>query len=670
MRHAFAPSLSRLLLCAVAFACVRVLAQTAEPSEAVDDPRVLRWPAADLVFALPDGCEQPEGEEAALPTPELTIPCSLYGGDIHLRVLPAQTTEAGAETGFLDAIAAADMLPLRYFAQPLFGLPGLRGEVVSANRAITGLAQTGRLPDSRVLIAVSRNEGDEPLRQLADGAFTRLLNSVAFSAGSAPTPTNYVEQWSASVGEPVAALTPSGDGQTILVAGVNSLHLLDQSSGALLSSFPYSAPSQITGMGESQGIVYLGDRLCRCTQVFSLFQRTWQDSIDTFGANAPADFLIYDALRFGVDLLDSDYAIYIGGLRRETRYPLQDEQADAPHLMGGLDRLYTLEWVRSLLDSTVSGALMDKGENGAENTLVRWLPYSPDQVADSAVFLNTLVVLSRDGTVEAVPLREGESVRWIGGLPTPTALSINGTGALWIGSGDGSVRAFSDLVETTRRGAETLLSHVPVQGMVSEAAPVQQWTYSPDRDVRVTFNLIETNQANEFDVALRVLAADGREVAYNDDQLGADLFGLLDAQIADLRLAPGTYTVEAQWVGGDGVYTLGVTADRTFSPDPQGAIEITGELMDVFPVERLVFQGRAGEALTFSMFGESGTLDPALELLRPDGTTLAYNDDAFDPELGVNAQIVRVELPADGEYVLEASRFEGAGEYTIVVVMN
>ncbi len=68
------------------------------------------------------------------------------------------------------------------------------------------------------------------------------------------------------------------------------------------------------------------------------------------------------------------------------------------------------------------------------------------------------------------------------------------------------------------------------------------------------------------------------------------------------------------------------------------------------------------------MMTETGTLDPALRLLKPDGSLLAYNDDAYDPELDVNAQIRQVRLPADGLYTVEAERYEGAGRYSIVIV--
>jgi hypothetical protein len=81
-----------------------------------------------------------------------------------------------------------------------------------------------------------------------------------------------------------------------------------------------------------------------------------------------------------------------------------------------------------------------------------------------------------------------------------------------------------------------------------------------------------------------------------------------------------------------------------------------------------MFEGHAGDVLTFTMTGESGTLDPALTLLKPDGDLLAFNDDASDPQLDVNAQVSRVSLPVDGLYIVEAGRYEGAGRYNLVVV--
>jgi hypothetical protein len=207
--------------------------------------------------------------------------------------------------------------------------------------------------------------------------------------------------------------------------------------------------------------------------------------------------------------------------------------------------------------------------------------------------------------------------------------------------------------------------------MVDEAQPSQTWTYSGRAGETATISAVDPTRTNGLDMAVRVIAPDGRELAYNDDQRGPDLWGRFDAQIRDLVFpSDGQYTIIVDRVQGAGSYVLGVIPDREIILSPDEAITVTGRLMDVFPVERWVFEGRAGQNITLTMFAESGNLDPALEVLRPSGGTLAYNDDAYDPQLGTNAQLFRLLLPEDGTYVIEASRFDGTGRYTIIGVVN
>ncbi|MEP7293333.1 MAG: pre-peptidase C-terminal domain-containing protein, partial [Chloroflexota bacterium] len=117
-----------------------------------------------------------------------------------------------------------------------------------------------------------------------------------------------------------------------------------------------------------------------------------------------------------------------------------------------------------------------------------------------------------------------------------------------------------------------------------------------------------------------------------------------------------------------GTYTLGVSAEQALTLSGEGVTQVSGRLQDVFPVERWAFAGQAGDVLTFTMTADAGTLDPALTLYKPDGDLLAFNDDASDPLLEINAQLTQVRLPDDGTYRVEAGRYVGAGEYRLVIV--
>ncbi|MEO8396690.1 MAG: hypothetical protein ABI700_27100, partial [Chloroflexota bacterium] len=262
-----------------------------------------------------------------------------------------------------------------------------------------------------------------------------------------------------------------------------------------------------------------------------------------------------------------------------------------------------------------------------------------------------------------------------------TALAFSPDGSLYaadsVADSDGDqqtqIRAFNAHGTADRFGGTSLVLGVPVLGTLSESSPEQTWTFDGRAGQHITFAAVDQsiNDASLFnlDMALRLLAPDGSELAYNDDQLGTNLFGVYDSEISDLTLPQsGTYTVRVEWRQGQGTYTLGLSTDQMLTLNPDGVTEVEGQLQDVFPVQRWAFSGHAGDVLTFTMSAEGGTLDPALALFKPDGKLMAYNDDAYDPELEINAQLSQARLVADGTYTIEASRFEGAGSYVITIV--
>jgi hypothetical protein len=56
------------------------------------------------------------------------------------------------------------------------------------------------------------------------------------------------------------------------------------------------------------------------------------------------------------------------------------------------------------------------------------------------------------------------------------------------------------------------------------------------------------------------------------------------------------------------------------------------------------------------MNNTSGTLDPTLYLIGPQGDQIAENDDAVAGE-NTNALISNLTLPADGQYIIIATHF-------------
>ncbi|MBN1964953.1 MAG: hypothetical protein JW910_09915 [Anaerolineae bacterium] len=88
--------------------------------------------------------------------------------------------------------------------------------------------------------------------------------------------------------------------------------------------------------------------------------------------------------------------------------------------------------------------------------------------------------------------------------------------------------------------------------------------------------------------------------------------------------------------------------------------------------EGWVFEGTAGDVVTITMIATDMVLDPYLQLIDPDsGFAIAYNDDAEDSSLDLNAQIAGYALPYTGTYRIEATSYgssTGGYELTLEVV--
>jgi hypothetical protein len=82
--------------------------------------------------------------------------------------------------------------------------------------------------------------------------------------------------------------------------------------------------------------------------------------------------------------------------------------------------------------------------------------------------------------------------------------------------------------------------------------------------------------------------------------------------------------------------------------------QATGAISREVPALAYRFEGVQGDTITVNMDGSSGSLDPYLILLNPDGSELSRNDDR---ELGnTNSTITQV-LPASGVYTIVATRY-------------
>ncbi|MCZ2096580.1 MAG: hypothetical protein LC121_09995 [Anaerolineae bacterium] len=402
----------------------------------------------------------------------------------------------------------------------------------------------------------------------------------------------------------------------------------------------------------------------------------WVDTLGTFGGGSPHSLAVTpDGTIYAADKSEAGYQLRVVTGSRSQTVGL-NFNAEAPPLVAvdATGQVWVIEWLNSLIDGSTSGAVSLVSGDKPSAELRFWLEHhSPDVI--------TAMIAAPDGDLAFASMDEGVLLVDSGGAVVSQIAPDDGLrrivfgsdGALYATRADGGITALSTRGLPDRFGGQALALGVPVVGTLSEAAPQQSWTYDGMAGERLTISTVDQTRTDVFqvglDMALRLIAPDGSELAYNDDQPGDDLFGVYDAQIADFTLPQtGMYTMRVEWRQGQGMYTLGVSGGQTLELSTDDVTRLDGVLQDVFPVQDWRFDARAGDVLTITMTTESGTLDPAIVLRDPGGDLIGFNDDAADPELDVNAQLTQITLPVDGTYTLEASRFEGSGRYHIVIV--
>lgn len=642
------------------------------------------WEAADLALLVPPGWQANERLDQNLPSLVLSAPDGR--ASIGLRVLPDVLTLSELRPALEALLLEQGQVTYFYREARWFGQPALMIEGASRDGVLEGIARAGRLPDLRALLIAGVGPRDNTLARV----FNRVADSIAFSAASPPTMPTYALLWrvelppapenlltltdaTLAIAPRVSGLLHDGRAWLYAIEALRGVVRLNPTSGAVAAVFPFDDPAQPSGIAfDEAGMLYIADALCRCLRLLSA-DGTWLDAAASFGGGAPFDLAAADGIVYAVDSASGRFVLRAfdpaRGFTRD-RMTLLNFNAVAPPLVAARSgRVEIIEWLQSLLDGQIHGAVSLLA--GDDLALHFWLDLPPERVRDAALDPDRQLVLA--GSTGLVWLaREDGALELLLQSDVPLrALAFDDDGILYLADDEGHIAAYSPNQPPERIGSPALIDGVPVQGMLNAQIERQLWTFTTQPGEIITIAAIDTTRTNQLDVALRLLAPDGGERAYNDDQLGPDLPGWYDAQIRDYVVRDaGEHTIVVERVRGEGTYTLGVMVDRAFTLAADAPAILEGAIQDVFPYQRWAFEGRAGQLVTFTMFAESGTLDPALELLRPDGRTLAYNDDALDPQLGVNAQLVRIELPEDGRYVIEPSRYEGIGRYRLVVVLN
>ncbi len=91
--------------------------------------------------------------------------------------------------------------------------------------------------------------------------------------------------------------------------------------------------------------------------------------------------------------------------------------------------------------------------------------------------------------------------------------------------------------------------------------------------------------------------------------------------------------------------------------------QVIGTINNTNSQESFVFAGQAGDVVTISMIRTNGDLDALLTLRDIEGKQLAVNDDGYGSGVK-DARISDFQLPADGVYFIEASRYQRAAGNT------
>lgn len=220
-----------------------------------------------------------------------------------------------------------------------------------------------------------------------------------------------------------------------------------------------------------------------------------------------------------------------------------------------------------------------------------------------------------------------------------------------------------------------------VRGEITAETGSVRYSFDARAGTLVTIRMV-ADPGVDLDPLLILRDPTGAVLLENDDTTSGDKNSLLE--YVELPL-DGPYTIEAtrfqQQLGSTvGGFTLTVS-DVTTIPRPtpeiftSGAIRIgepvEGRITDEIFVNTYAYEGRVGEVITIRMeaIGD-GLLDTYVILSTVDGTVLAEDDDGGGSP--GSSLIDGVEIPADGLYVISATRFQqelgsSSGAYRLTV---
>ncbi|MEP7291369.1 MAG: pre-peptidase C-terminal domain-containing protein [Chloroflexota bacterium] len=147
-------------------------------------------------------------------------------------------------------------------------------------------------------------------------------------------------------------------------------------------------------------------------------------------------------------------------------------------------------------------------------------------------------------------------------------------------------------------------------------------------------------------------------VSYNGQEVLSDQARPL---LNERYLTSFTITADGEVIPSDGGIITGIDS-LNYQSDLENAVPLlpteprNGSITQDNKFDLYVFTGQAGDVYNIAMNNTSGTLDPSLYLIAPDGSQAAANDDAVAGE-NTNSLIANLTLPADGQYIIIATHF-------------
>lgn len=688
--------MSRLLM--LCFAALLVLPPITLAQDTTEDFTLYGWESGDLALRYPATWEAPaagllDGREALLlapinaATPAQRPPENPY---IHLVIVP-DVSDVTNLYALLEARLRADgILAQGPLPAALLGASAFATRGSNPDALLYGMGRVLRYTDEQALLIYGRVAAEE------QAAFATTFNAVADSlvpgATSVAGSPDYGVLWHterfATDGPEafvaIGALALHEDGVYIADAVVGVVQLAED-TGQVQAIIPFEdfSVSPQAMVIAPDGSIYVADTVCQCVRVWQ--NGAWRASLGGFGFDAPQSLaLTPDGTLYATD--SHDAGVFVRAFALDARTPAAQQpfaaaQTTQPHLaVDSAGRLLALatDGVLYRLADEVNQA----DQENAEFAPIAELAIAPPEVNALAVDAegNLLLATARQGVMrlDASGVVRNRIGRIVPGFPlpgelvSPQGVAVDAQGTVYWADSDGvfgNVTAMSLAVQPGRVGRMQLRAGLPVGGTLDAALPQQAWVFSAEVGQRVVLTAQAATDTPELDVSLRLQTQDGTEIASNDNHDTLLLLNPFDALLTLTLPQTSEYAVIVTAMAGTGRYTLGFGLSQAL-PLAAGRADVRGDIRDEIPLQSYAFTGQAGQRLTATLLAEGGTLDPLLRLLGPDGALLAENDDADDGTLGRNAQLVQVVLPAAGVYLLEATRFDGEGGYSLQVILE